>query len=302
MKSHRPKKPHRCTRCSKKFTKKSELNLHMKRHKPKLLNPFLCNICGKAFVSLKILQRHIMRMHRRCPVCPKRYKGLSSLSKHLKNHYREDGTLDPDSILSIEAVTKPCRCLFCKYRCVTQKGLMNHMRKSHGISFSCSECEKSFTSEGSLLIHLRCHEIQNPIKCSFCESKFPSLLSLLTHMTKCETRPRPFVCSVCERCFPHEGHLKRHMKTHIEERPFGCSVCGKTFVTQRNLTKHQEICHRICPLCPRRLPDKARLTEHLRSHSQARFLEYLKPFSCSVCGWRSQSESDLKKHMVVHAE
>lgn len=81
------RKPHVCEHCSKRFTRTTTLNLHMKRkHKSKyyrklfvlrfliisgasaderesFTKPHKCEKCGKRFTAIMYLKRHIRRLH-----------------------------------------------------------------------------------------------------------------------------------------------------------------------------------------------------------------------------------------------
>ena len=76
--------------------------------------------------------------------------------------------------------------------------------------FSCSECDKAFTSASHLKAHKRIHIDE-----------------------------KPFSCSKCDKKFRDSGNLKKHERVHTGEKPFGCSKCNKAFRNSSNLMRHE---------------------------------------------------------------
>ncbi|KAJ0065707.1 hypothetical protein NL108_016868 [Boleophthalmus pectinirostris] len=78
--------------------------------------------------------------------------------------------------------------------------------------------------------------------CSFCEKRFSTNQSLQIHI-RVHTGERPYSCPVCEKCFTQKAHLKTHIRTHTKEKPYSCSVCLRSFMHKVSLNLHMEKTH-----------------------------------------------------------
>uniref|UniRef100_A0A8C5WE39 C2H2-type domain-containing protein n=1 Tax=Leptobrachium leishanense TaxID=445787 RepID=A0A8C5WE39_9ANUR len=154
-------------------------------------------------------------------------------------------------LLLSTAAEKPYSCSECEESFGSRSTLVIHQRTHTGEKpFSCSECGKCFNSNSALVVHQRNHTGEKPFSCSKCGDSFSSRSTLLRHQ-RIHSGERPYACSVCEKSF---AHLDRHQRTHTGEKPFSCSECGKCFSQKSDLLSHE------------------------RTHTGER------PFSCSECG------------------
>lgn len=87
MKQHTGK-PEECELCKKRFCRKSELKLHLQKHRGE--RPFLCTDCGKSFAQKSHLTCHLtMHSEERpysCVLCEKSFKKKELLKHHMKLH------------------------------------------------------------------------------------------------------------------------------------------------------------------------------------------------------------------------
>ncbi|KAI9101110.1 hypothetical protein DFS34DRAFT_578331, partial [Phlyctochytrium arcticum] len=77
--------------CSKFFTRKFNLETHVRTHDPERSRPFECSVCCKSFLRVHDLERHEtvhskIKAHA-CPGegCAKRFTRADALRRHLKN-------------------------------------------------------------------------------------------------------------------------------------------------------------------------------------------------------------------------
>ena len=64
VKSNNESKPFECPECTKRFSKKSRLEMHLRMHANKKAFPCSINGCGKAFTHNQTLQNHMKQFHK----------------------------------------------------------------------------------------------------------------------------------------------------------------------------------------------------------------------------------------------
>ncbi|XP_028426300.1 zinc finger protein 37-like isoform X2 [Perca flavescens] len=164
-------------------------------------------------------------------------------------------------------------------------------------SFACSLCEKRFSSQSLLNVHLRHHSGERPFACSYCDKRFLTKPVLKSHV-RIHTGERPYACTFCEKRFTQSYPLAVHLRMHKKEKPYLCSTCGMSFCSSGALLVHTRM-HTgerpsQCDICGKGFSTAIHLTQHRRTHTGER------PYSCSQCDKSFHCQSGLKRHMRTH--
>lgn len=135
-----PAKINQCTTCSKIFSHKKSLTLHIRSHTGE--NVCLCDICGKALTNKEHLKFH-RRIHTGekpniCSVCGKGFAKSCNLTLHQRTHTGE----------------RPYSCEICNKSFSQRSTLVIHRRYHTGQRpYICHLCSKGFVCKALLTTH-----------------------------------------------------------------------------------------------------------------------------------------------------
>ncbi|XP_039998772.1 zinc finger protein 79-like isoform X2 [Xiphias gladius] len=239
---------------------------------------------GRANVSRPLSSNSIRANKNTCLECGKTFSSCSALKNHRFVH----------------TSARPFKCTQCDKTYKSRKDLNQHVlihSKPKVLSFACSFCEKRFSSQGLLTVHLRHHTGERPFACSYCDKRFLTNSVLKSHV-RIHTGERPYACTLCDKKFTQLYPRTVHLRMHMKEKPYLCSTCGMSFCSSGALLVHSRS-HTgerpyQCESCGKGFATAVQLTLHRRSHTGER------PYSCSQCDKSFHSSSGLKKHMRTH--
>lgn len=169
----------------------------------------------------------------------------------------------------------------------------------------CEICYKEFSSKSALKLHTYTHAAVKPFQCDQCGKSFCQKAKYTSHMN-IHRGLRPFACNVCKLGFISADRLKTHLMLHSGERPWSCGVCLNNFKRRYELNRHilihdsikkLELLKFTCKICGKRSATPADKKKHIVTHSD------MKAMSCPVCGRRFKEKYTLSNHlMLVHQQ
>ena len=327
MRLHEGKKDHVCDICGKAYVFLDSLKKHIATNHTKLAKKYkypkiLCTVCGKEldfFYVKKHMRLHEGKKEHICDICGKAYVFLDSLKKHIATcHTRLEARLSAP-------------CSICGEQFATNRYMKYHEYHAHKDKFpdvdekdvpkftprltlpskdrNCPYCDRKFMFRWQLKAHVRCHTGDSKHRCSTCGKTFENSGNLSRHRRTHQKDNQPFSCSYCPARFTQDSSRKAHERKHTGERPYSCEFCKKTFIQKSNKTTHEKRC--------KMKPGRSK-SGRLKKNSAAVLPVTSKPgvpdtdqqmhqadkhvFSCSFCPAQFAHDSLRKAHEIKHVE
>jgi KRAB domain-containing zinc finger protein len=300
---------YKCSVCKKCFSQRSILFAHKRQlHKfPKIAirvrNPkYGCYFCSKIFTFKPSLEIHVVqhllgivdvlnvnesmsKLNLSCTLC---YKGYLS-KEEFKQHNEQ---VHPDIIL----------CEICTKQFFKQEGFLRHKRLVHfSTRIECKICQQTFKTDYELGIHLaNSNHAPKSFDFKFCPEKLDSNNELDAHKKSFHKNKLKFECSHCEERFETKKSIASHI-LRIHKKTHSCHHCKKLFGSKSSLNEHLNSCKKDkthifkCTICFRDYTTRQDLKMHyINAH--------LNPFSfkCKICSKRFNKMHQVKLHMKAH--
>lgn len=224
---------------------------------------FECHLCKKTYKTEKPLKNHMVNLT--CIICKMHFSQKSILEDHIAEHTGE----------------KLFECKQCMEYFSTNKQLLNHNKLNHAVShfkcdttkyykFKCHICRKPLTKIDNLLNHMILHSDEFKMGCIKCERIFTNQDAMKLHLTQFH-KFAISECDLCKKKYYYKSTLKDHMlKAHTDEKPFKCPECPKLFVLNKYLLAHME-CHLDqkynCSVCKKSYKYKRGMNRHESTHA-----------------------------------
>ncbi|CAI9606718.1 unnamed protein product [Staurois parvus] len=155
---HTGEKPFQCDICNLRYSTKSNLTVHRKRHNNETEIPrkdHKCPFCSKLHASRKTLVKHVRRFHAenaqefiaikrlksegwKCDICNKSFTRRPHLEEHMILHSQD----------------KPFKCTYCDEHFKSRFKRLRHQEKYHLGPFPCDICGRQFNDSGNLRRHI----------------------------------------------------------------------------------------------------------------------------------------------------
>ncbi|XP_078516754.1 uncharacterized protein LOC144781660 [Lissotriton helveticus] len=111
-------------------------------------------------------------------------------------------------------------------------------KQQNQTTYSCTECNKSFSIKDELVRHIESHSRTRPYSCIDCGKSFLQKGNLIKHY-RTHTGEKPYQCIFCHKSFSRKDYLNGHMRIHTGERPYKCPECEKCFTQKGEFNQHR---------------------------------------------------------------
>ena len=138
------------------------------------------------------------------------------------------------------------------------------------ITFACPICERNFKLYDTCAMHIKVDhlgwKLRKKFECTDCDKCFGQQSSLVSHQEAIHQGIRT-VCPICDKPVRTYG-LKMHLqKVHNSTKHMPCFNCGKKFKTKFEMYKHNSRVHlgirdHPCDLCGKRFGDNKDMVRH----------------------------------------
>ncbi|XP_075688350.1 zinc finger and BTB domain-containing protein 41 [Rhinoderma darwinii] len=309
---HTGEKPFECDICNMRYSTKSNLTVHRKRHSSDTELPrkeHKCPFCSKLHASRKTLVKHVKRFHAenaqefltikriksdgwKCDICNKSFTRRPHLQEHMILHSQD----------------KPFKCTYCDEQFKSRFKRLKHQEKYHLGPFPCDICGRQFNDSGNLKRHIEyTHGGKRKWTCFICGKSVRERTTLKEHL-RIHSGEKPHLCSICGQNFRHGSSYRLHLRVHHDDKRYECDECGKTFIRHDHLTKHKKIhsgekAHQ-CEECGKCFGRRDHLTVHYKSvHlGEKVWQKYKATFhQCEVCKKVFKGKSSLEMHFRTHS-
>ena len=278
-----------CDLCSKKFSTKQGMELHLKKEH---LQTNKCVLCLESFCSITNLKQHLRRKHQakdylHCNQCNKTFQSLKKIETHQQSHS-----------FCYELSNGAFQCHSCskRFRCNDQK-LNEHINHHKKISHDKAQ---GITEKKERNDVKRIRDVYESLVCPHCGQIYRTKQILQQHIKRHYETGDKYACPKCPQKFKSWGELYYHSAVHTTERNFICDICNKAFKAKRDLRNHK-IRHETkdvkiyqCSFCQLMLKSKYTLNRHILIHTGE------KKFICSYCLKAFTQKNELNKHLRIH--
>ena len=212
---------------------------------------------------------------------------------------------------------KKLRCVHCRKRFRSRKGLLNHDEVIHSTEseFRCRICDSSFIRKSFLSEHMWSKHREKSFSCEFCRKSFGKWKNLHVHISRIHDESKirnvfGLKCRKCEEQFEMETDLAQHLAAVHADNCLVCQFCNKFFSRMRNLKRHKMSLHpkeekemrngveNVCQICEDgSFESEKKLTSHKWIAHQ------VKSFECQISNCKKffRNKKYLARHVrLVH--
>lgn len=144
----------------------------------------------------------------------------------------------------LHASQKLFECHICGHKTSYKSWLARHIAGHMGHNYSCSLCDRTYSTKFALRRHEYYHLGNNSFTCDLCHRRFTRKDTLALHMRTHSGTEYVVKCPECPKTFKHNHDLGYHKnRAHTLAKPYACDVCGEAFHAPTNVYKHMKRVH-----------------------------------------------------------
>ena len=251
---------YKCPHCSYRHRTKSVVRIHIRTHTG--FKPYLCHYCDYTSTHCATIKKHLWKEH------------------NIGEDPKSSSSSDSDTKYS----SKVGESIHFKFSPSDEEKNLDLKRAGDKGAFLCSYCNRPFSTEGNLRIHIRTHTGDKPYHCRYCEFRTAYGFLMQKHINMAHKEKHGLVqnddsnrptmgqdyafnpseeeknrvlrrsrgsdmykCEVCGRESVHEFDAVAHMRTHTGDTPYSCAYCDTQTKTQVQIVKHVSDMHKSSP-------------------------------------------------------
>ena len=173
-------------------------------------NKHKCDQCDKDFSRKGDLNTHVKAVHDKikdveCPECESKFSRKGDLKQHIK---------------AVHDKIKGFECEQCDFKCCSNGDLKRHIKQIHDKikDFGCPQCEFACSDNSNINRHIKAvHDKIKDVECPDCDLKFSQKSTLYRHIKRIHDKIKDHKCPDCEYKCSSNNDVKKHQKYHCNK-------------------------------------------------------------------------------------
>ena len=330
-----------CQWCIRTFTSSKSMQRHVGIFHPEHENTLAqnqkyhkCDICSKIFYNIKYYMWHMDTFHKDTAGLPNDPEKNLEIKMENTSPEKNDESVSINTPSENVVTNNPKNLPEITEHLLEISSQLNSIKNEieenetmefqEAIKIQCNICDKVFTTEKSLRLHVNAiHEEQDQkdmLTCKFCSKQFfrHRKSDLRKHVRNVHEGKKDYECNICGKLSAYRSELNRHMKeihdssqdVHEGQKSYNCLICSKSFSRRRNLSRHIKTCKKShhCYQCNELFYQTQDYIEHIREfHDAGNFFminnkldsTLFKDKICQLCGKKLSRIEYFKRHIEI---